>query len=71
MGRTDLLTVQRFRFSDFEVLIISVSSTVIASHRLGARRRRLSEAIQSHVRRAIDCFVCGGHLAMTVEDGAF
>jgi hypothetical protein len=32
-------------FSDFEVLILSVSSTVIASHRLGAKRRPVSEAM--------------------------
>jgi hypothetical protein len=55
-------------FSDFEVLILPILSTVIASHRLGARRRPVSEAIQSRVRRAMDCFVCGGLLAMTVED---
>jgi hypothetical protein len=56
------------QFSDFEILIISVSSTVIASHRFGARRRPVSEASQSRARCAMDCFVCGGLLAMTVED---
>jgi hypothetical protein len=34
-----------------------VSSTVIASHRLGAKRRPVSDAIHSRVRRAMDCFV--------------
>jgi len=31
--------------------------TVIASHRLGAKRRRVCEAIHSRVRCAMDCFV--------------
>jgi hypothetical protein len=44
-------------FSDLKVLTISMPSTVIASRRLGAGRRPVSEAIHGRVRRTMDCFV--------------
>jgi hypothetical protein len=55
-------------FSDFEVLIISVSSTVIASYRRGARRRPATEE-QSKAAYAARWIASSQRLlAMTVKD---